>query len=51
MTSGLDPTGPKPPLTSKLLIDATKKEGFRGRVNVPTKEAFNFAKTILANYK
>jgi UbiD family decarboxylase len=51
MTSGLDPTGPTPPLTSKLLIDATKKEGFRGRVNVPTEDAFEFAKKILANYK
>ena len=50
MTSGLDPTGPKPPLTSKLLIDATRKEGFRGVVNVPDEAAFEFAKKILARY-
>ena len=50
MTSGLDPCGPTPPLTSKLLIDATKKKGFRGRLGVPTDEAFDFARKTLAKY-
>jgi 2,5-furandicarboxylate decarboxylase 1 len=50
MTSGLDPRGPTPPLTSKMLIDATAKPDAPGVVGGPPEEIVTWAKGVLADY-
>jgi UbiD family decarboxylase len=50
MTSGLDPRGPKPPLTAKMLIDATAKADAPGVVGGPPEDAVARAQELLSEY-
>ena len=50
MGSGLDPRGPTPPLTAKLLIDATAKADAPGVMTGPPEELVTKARDVLAQY-
>jgi UbiD family decarboxylase len=49
LTSPLDPRGPEPPLTAKLLVDATTKADSPGRMSGPPPEAVRRAIELLGN--
>ena len=50
MGSGLDPRGPTPPLTAKLLIDATAKADAPGVMTGPPEALVTKAREVLAEY-
>lgn len=51
MTSGLDPRGPAPPLTAKLLIDATLKPDAPEVLGGPPEQTLEWAKQLLTGYQ
>jgi UbiD family decarboxylase len=51
MTSPLDPRGPNPPLTAKMLIDATRKPDAPGVVNGPPQADVDRARKLLASLR
>src|SRR5262249_9429478 len=51
MTSGLDPRGPSPPLSAKLLIDATVKPDAPEILGGPPDEALEWAKRLLSEHQ